>query len=58
MPACVDGLEQRVIDNMNANLLREFMNLKVEVALNQMHPLKSLGPDGFSACFYQRLGTQ
>jgi hypothetical protein len=27
---------------------------EVEVTLGQMHPLKSLGPNGFTACFYQR----
>jgi hypothetical protein len=54
MSSCVDGLEHRVTDAMNANLLKEFTIPEVEVALNQMHPLKSPGPDGFSACFYQR----
>jgi hypothetical protein len=54
IPNCVDGLEQRVTADMNANLLREFTSSEVETALNQMHPLKSPGPDGFSACFYQR----
>jgi hypothetical protein len=38
---------------MNATLLKEFTSSEVEAALNQMHPLKSPGPDGFSACFYQ-----
>jgi hypothetical protein len=54
MSGCVDVLENRVTDAMNATLLKEFTSSEVEVALNQMHPLKSPGPDGFSACFYQR----
>jgi hypothetical protein len=54
VPTCVNGLEQRVTKDMNATLLREFTSSEVEAALNQMHPLKSPGPDGFSACFYQR----
>jgi hypothetical protein len=51
---CVAGLEARVTGEMNANLLREFTAQEVEAALKQMHPLKSPGPDGFSACFYQK----
>jgi hypothetical protein len=39
---------------MNAALLKPFVAKEVVVALGQMHPLKSPGPDGFSACFYQR----
>jgi hypothetical protein len=54
MSEVVDGLDHRVSDDMNANLLKTFTTLEVEAALNQMHPLKSPGPDGFSACFYQR----
>lgn len=40
--------------DMNACLLWEFTSMEVEAALNQMHPLKSPRPDGFSACFYQQ----
>ncbi|XP_059429161.1 uncharacterized protein LOC132162970 [Corylus avellana] len=50
---CLAALECRVSEEMNATLLRDFTMAKVELALKQMHPLKSLGPDGFSACFYQ-----
>jgi hypothetical protein len=39
---------------MNASLLREFSMVEVEMALKQMHHLKSAGPDGFGACFFQK----
>ncbi|XP_042942922.1 uncharacterized protein LOC122277108 [Carya illinoinensis] len=38
---------------MNDRLLKNFSIAEVEEALRQMVPLKSLGPDGFGACFYQ-----
>jgi hypothetical protein len=48
------SVEPRVTADMNAALLREYKMEEVELALSQMHPLKSPGPDGFSACFYQK----
>jgi hypothetical protein len=50
---CSATLENRVLADMNASLLREFTMVEVEIALKQMHPLKSPGPDGLLACFYQ-----
>jgi hypothetical protein len=48
------SVEPRVTADMNVALLREYKMEEVELALSQMHPLKSLGPDSFSACFYQK----
>jgi hypothetical protein len=53
MEECLMGLESRVTDEMNGDLLREFSMFEVDIALKQMHPLKSPRSDGMSACFYQ-----
>jgi hypothetical protein len=39
---------------MNTQLLMPFVENEVRLALNQMHPLKSLGSDGYNAGFYQK----
>ena len=52
----VDSLEKipcMVTDLMNAELVKEFSELEVKEALNQMAPLKALGPDGMPPLFYQ-----
>ena len=46
-------LDGRVTREMNDELTRTFTVAEVDFALLQMHHLKSPGPDGFSACFYQ-----
>jgi hypothetical protein len=50
---CLADMEPCVTKAMNAELLKPFVAEEVVVALGQMHPLKSSGPDGFSTCFYQ-----
>ena len=42
-----------ITDEMNALLSRKFEVNEVEVALQQMAPLKALGPDEMSPLFYQ-----
>lgn len=43
-----------VIEAMNLKLLAPFGREEIERTLNQMHPSKEPGPDGFPALFYQK----
>jgi hypothetical protein len=52
---CLQGMESRISDDVNNDLLKEFTTFEVDIALAQVHPLKSSGLGGFAACFYQRL---
>lgn len=38
---------------MDADLIRDFMRQEVDLTLNQMAPLKALGPDGMPPFCYQ-----
>ena len=42
-----------VTEEMNEELMKEFSEIEVKEALNQMAPLKALGPDGMPPLFYQ-----
>ena len=42
-----------VTDEMNADLMKEFTEVEVKEALNQMAPLKASSPDGMPLLFYQ-----
>jgi hypothetical protein len=48
------NVETRVTDAMNDMLLMPFVEEEVWGALFQKHPLKSPGPDGYNAGFYQK----
>ncbi|GLT73379.1 hypothetical protein SLA2020_452430 [Shorea laevis] len=52
--ACIAEVPLRVTSTMNGQLLRAFTPEEIDMALAQMHPLKSPGPDGFLAGFYQQ----
>ena len=42
-----------VTEEMNEELMKEFSEIEVKEALNQMTPLKTPGPDGMPPLFYQ-----
>jgi len=50
---CTSAVQVRVKPELNAMLTSEFTHEEVNTALSQMHPLKSPGPDGLGASFYQ-----
>lgn len=50
---CTQFVEKRITDDMNNELLHPFTEEEIQVALNQMAPLKAPGPDRYGACFYQ-----
>ncbi|XP_041025315.1 uncharacterized protein LOC121265693 [Juglans microcarpa x Juglans regia] len=50
----VDNVQTKVSDQMNDALGRIYTTEEVELALNQMSSLKSPGPDGFGAGFFQQ----
>ena len=49
----LEQILQVVTKEMNLELMREFVALEVKMALKQMAPLKSPGPDGMPPMFYQ-----
>ena len=52
--ASLGAVDRKVSDTMNEDLLSDFKAEEVQRALKQMHPTKSLGPDGMSPVFFQR----
>ena len=54
MEAVLDHVPRKVTNEMNANLCAPYTKEEVKIALFQMFRTKALGPDGFSAHFYQR----
>lgn len=47
-------IQERVTNDMNDSLCREFEEEEIANAIFQIGPLKAPGPDGFPARFYQR----
>ncbi|XP_041026997.1 uncharacterized protein LOC121267211 [Juglans microcarpa x Juglans regia] len=52
---CIRPINTKVTSCMNEVLEKRFCREEVEIALRDMGPHKSSGPDGYSACFYQNL---
>jgi hypothetical protein len=51
---CLHAIDRKVSPKMNEQPLAAFTEEGVSRSLHQMPPLKALGPDGFSAYFYQQ----
>jgi hypothetical protein len=54
MEAVLDTVPVKVSPEMNAKLIAPYTEAEVKEALFQMFPIKSPGPDGFPAHFFQR----
>lgn len=54
METVLDSVERVVTRTMNNSLLEPYTPEEVRRALFQMHPSKSLGPDGMSPFFFQK----
>ena len=50
----VESMQPKVIQSMNAMLVREFQASDVHKALKQMYPLKAPSPDGMPPLFFQK----
>jgi hypothetical protein len=51
---CLQHIEGRVMESMNAILVEEFKIKEISYALNQMVPIKAPRPDGLNANFFQQ----
>lgn len=51
---CIQGICPKVNEEMNEILMSSLIKEEIEVALNQMTPFKSPGPDGFRVEFFQK----
>lgn len=54
---CISALACKVTPEMNLKLLAEFTVDNISLELKQMSPLKTLGPNSFTACFFQQNWT-
>jgi hypothetical protein len=53
MEGCLSGIERKITPEMNASLLQPCTLEDASLALQEMGPFKSAGPDGFTTAFYQ-----
>ena len=54
MEAIFQATSSRITEDMNEVLNKQFTEIEVFQALDQMNPHKAPGPDGMSAYFYQK----
>ena len=52
--AILKSINPRITADMNESLLKEFSEVEVKKALQQMHPTKAPDPDSMSPIFYQK----
>ncbi|XP_024164283.1 uncharacterized protein LOC112171314 [Rosa chinensis] len=54
MDVVLDCFQPKVSREMNEQLTAPYLDEEIKKTLFQMHPSKSLGPDGMSPCFFQK----